>query len=79
MEKWVRGLSKTTALIIGIFSVAILVGFYILFGGFFNGLIPMIVLGAIIGGGIGFSFLFLFKAVTGQTPQERKESRQKNS
>lgn len=78
MEKWVRSLSKTTALIIGIGALAIIVGFYIFFGGFFNGLIPMILLGAIIGGGIGFSFTFLFKGITGETPQQKKERQQAN-
>lgn len=78
MEKWVRGLSKTTALILGILGLVAVIAFYVFFSGFFSGLISLIVLGAVLGGGIGFSFPLIYKGIVGQTPQEKKELRQKN-
>jgi len=79
MEKWVRSLSKTTALLIGVVSLAILLTVFIYFtnnmSGF--GLIPIAIFCGILGGGVGFTFIFFFKGITGQTPQERKESQQK--
>ena len=78
MQKWVRGLSKTTALILGILGIVAVIALYIFFGGFSGGIVSMIILGAILGGGIGFSFPLIYKGITGQTPQERKEFQQKN-
>ncbi|MDQ3064574.1 MAG: hypothetical protein M3R14_17180 [Acidobacteriota bacterium] len=78
MEKWVRGLSKTTALILGILGIVAVIALYIFFGGFSGGIVSMIILGAVLGGGIGFSFPLIYKGITGQTPQERKEFQQKN-
>ena len=78
MEKWVRGLSKTTALILGILGIVAVIALYIFFGGFSGGIVSMIILGAVLGGSIGFSFPLIYKGITGQTPQERKEFQQKN-
>ncbi len=78
MEKWVRSLSKTTALIFGIIGIFVVIGFYIFFGGFSGGSVSLIILGAVLGGGVGFSLPLIYKGITGQTPQERKEFRQKN-
>ena len=77
MEKWVRGLSKTTALIIGIAGVVAVIAIYIAASSLLHGFIELILACALLGGGIGFSFLMLFKGVTGYTPQERKEMNQK--
>ena len=77
MEKWIRSLSKTTALILGILSLVAVIGIYILFGGFSASLLTLIVLGGVLGGGVGFSLPLIYKGITGQTPQERKELRQK--
>ena len=74
MEKWLRSLSKTTALILGIVVAGAIVAFYVVLGSSFNGFLSIIVLCALLGGGIGFCVPLLFKGVTGQTPQERKES-----
>jgi hypothetical protein len=38
-----------------------------------SGILPLIVLGAIMGGGVGFSLPLLVKGFTGFTPQEKKE------
>ena len=78
MQKWVRGLSKTTTLILGILGIVAVIALYIFFGGFSGGIVSMIILGAVLGGGIGFSFPLIYKGITGQTPQERKEFQQKN-
>jgi len=78
MEKWVRGLSKATAMILGILSLVVVIGLYVFFSEFFSGYVLLIVLYAVLGGGIGFSFLLIYKGITGQTPQERKEIQQKN-
>ena len=77
MEKWVRGLSKTTALIIGIAGVVGVIAIYIAASSLLNGFIGIILACALLGGGIGFSFLMLYKGITGYTPQERKEMNQK--
>ncbi len=77
MEKWVRGLSKTTALIIGIAGVVGIIVIYIAASSFLNGFISLILACALLGGGVGFSFLMLFKGITGHTTQERKEINQK--
>ncbi len=78
MEKWVRSLSKITALIFGILGLVAVIGLYFLFNSISGGLIEMIIFGAVLGGGIGFSFPLIYKGVTGQTPQERKELQQKS-
>ncbi len=78
MEKWVRGLSKTTALILGILGIVAVIGLYVFFGGFSGGIVSLIILGAVLGGGVGFSLPLIYKGITGQTPQERKEFQQKN-
>ena len=78
MEKWIRGLSKMTALIFGILGIVAVIALYFLFDSLSGGLIEMIIFGAILGGGIGFSFPLIYKGVTGQTPQERKELQQKS-
>ncbi len=77
MEKWVRVLSKTTALIFGILGLVAVIGLYFLFDGLSGGFISIIIFCAILGGGIGFSFPLIYKVITGQTPQERKELQQK--
>jgi len=77
MEKWVRGLSKTTALIIGILGIVAVIGLYFVFDALSGGFIQIVIFCAILGGGIGFSFPLIYKGITGQTPQERKESQQK--
>ena len=76
MEKWMRGLSKTTALIIGFGSLFALAIFSVIFLSSFSGLIPLIIFGGILGGGVGFSLPMIMKGITGQTPQEKKEARQ---
>ena len=78
MEKWVRGLSKTTALIFGILGIFAVIALYFLFDGLSGGFIEVIIFCAILGGGIGFSFPLIYKGITGQTPLERKESQQKD-
>jgi len=60
-------------LIFGILGIVAVIGFYVFFSGFFNGIIPLIIFGAILGGVVGFSFPLIYKGITGQTPQERKE------
>lgn len=74
MEKWVRGLSKTTALIIGIVSLAAVLVFGIILNNILSGLIPLLILCAVVGGGIGFAFPLVYKGITGQTPLEKKEA-----
>jgi predicted RND superfamily exporter protein len=76
MEKWIRGLSKTTALILGSVTALIIVVAYWMFGGFVGGLIPMIIMCTVLGGGVGFSAILLYKGITGYTPQEKKELQQ---
>jgi len=78
MEKWVRSLSKMTALILGILGIVVVIGLYIFFGGLSGGFVSIVILCAVLGGGIGFSFPLIYKGITGQTPQERKELQQKN-
>lgn len=77
MEKWVRGLSKTNALIIGIAGIVGIIAIYAAASNFLNGFISLILACALLGGGVGFSVLMLFKGITGYTPQERKELNQK--
>lgn len=68
-----RGLSKSTAMIIGVLTSAGLVIFGVIFSSLFGGLIPIIILCGVLGGGIGFALPLIFKGITGKTPQERKE------
>lgn len=77
MEKWTRNLSKTTALILGITGLVPIIFIYAIFGTYVSGLIPLIILCALMGGCVGFSFPLIFKGITGYTPQERKELKQK--
>lgn len=79
MERWARGLSKTNALIFG--AVGLIVTFFVagLFYSSAGGILGMMLLCGFIGAGIGFSLPLLFKAITGQTPQERKESKSESS
>ncbi len=69
MEKWVRSLSKQTALIYGIAGVIVAILSFNVIGGLVGGLL--------IGGLLGFSVLMLYKGITGMTPQENKESKNK--
>ncbi len=71
-----RGLSKTTALIIVIGVIGVIV-IYAAASSLLNGFISIILACALVGGGVGFSFLMLYKGITGYTPQERKETRSK--
>ncbi len=77
MEKWVRGLSKTTALIMGIAGVVAVIVFYFAASNLLHGFIELILACALLGGIVGFSILMLFKGITGYTPQQRKEMKQK--
>ena len=77
MEKWVRGLSKPTALIIGILGIVAVIALYFVFDGLSGGLLEIMLFCAVLGGGIGFSFPLIYKGITGQTPLEKKESQQK--
>jgi len=74
MEKWVRSLPKTTALVIGIVSLFAVAALGVFVNENVGGFIALIVLCGVLGGGIGFSFLMLYKGITGKTPQENKES-----
>jgi hypothetical protein len=78
MEKWLRSLSKTTALILGSVAAVIIVAAYWTFGDFVGGLIPMIIMCTVLGGGVGLSAILLYKGITGYTPQEKKELQQKS-
>lgn len=78
MEKWMRGLSDTTALIMGLAAAAAALVFVVIFSLTFSGVIPMIILGGVVGGSIGFALPLLVKGFTGKTPQERKELQQNN-
>ena len=73
MEKWARGLSKTVALIIGVLGVLVLIAFYFAASNFLSGFLGIILVCALLGGGIGFTFPLLYKGITGYTPQEKKE------
>lgn len=73
-----RGLSKSTALILGIVTAAVLLVFGVVFNNMVSGFIPIVILCAVLGGGIGFAFPLIFKGITGKTPQERKEFQQNN-
>lgn len=77
MEKWARSLSKSTALILGIVSSAATLILAVIIYSSVDGLIPIILCCALLGGGIGFAVPLLMKGITGQTPQERKEAGKK--
>jgi hypothetical protein len=77
MEKWVRGLSQTTALILGIVSSIVVLAAAIFVYSTVSGLIPLILMGGILGGGVGFALPLVFKGITGRTPQERNEANKK--
>lgn len=81
MEKWVRNLSQTTALIIAIVSLFFTAVFVIFVNnniGNGNGFLPAIIGCAVLGGCIGFSFLFLFKASPEKRRSKRRNRRRKN-
>lgn len=78
MEKWARNLSKSTALIIGIVSLIVVGVIVLVIYQNVSGFLPIIILGALMGGGIGFAFPLIIKGITGQTPLEKKEAQNKN-
>lgn len=77
MEKWARSLSKTNALIFGLIGLIAAVALAVIANNFVGGVIGIVVLGAFLGGGIGFSLPLIYKGLTGLTPQEKKELAQK--
>jgi len=67
MEKWMRGLSKSTALLIGALGLVLIVFSFLFLDGILGG--------AILGVSVAITVMMFFKGITGMTPQERKESK----
>ncbi|CAN5593954.1 hypothetical protein BH18ACI1_BH18ACI1_00170 [soil metagenome] len=79
MEKLIRSLSESTALLLGVIILVALLLFAILFSNtfisdYFGGFIPIIILTAVLVGSIGFAVPLIFKGIIGKTPQEKRES-----
>ena len=74
MENWARSLSQKAALTIGNFTLLIgIVCCSVLHINMSGGMIFTIILGALLGATVGFSYSLIYKGITGYTPQEKRE------